>query len=63
MGDAADEAWDAAFDRDADLWFLVRSIEDNCETKQCRIVSADYEDDDDWLPYRCATCGARFDFP
>lgn len=65
MGDAADELWDHLMMKELDFDMMVLSIRENCNHPHdaCRIVSAEYEDGDDWLPYRCTVCGQGFDFP
>lgn len=66
MGDAADDAFESAFNRDMEFTMLVKGIKETCtEGGECRIVSKDfddYQDGDDWLPYKCTSCGKEFDY-
>lgn len=67
MGEAADDLWDAVFSAQMDLALMVSMIRETCERgfpSQCQIVASDPADEaDDWLPYRCKTCGRSFDYP
>ncbi len=66
MGDAADEAFDRAMLASMDFDSMEKNVREACTRpgKPCNLVDCTYEvedDDDIWLPFRCATCGERFD--
>lgn len=65
MGDAADDLWDRTMEREHEFSMMLKSIREHCNDPMvsCFIVENPYREEDDWLPYRCASCGQEFDFP
>lgn len=74
MGDAADDAYEAAERLEYDLQMFMKAIQDSCEysvlgRKPCHIIQNEVPEYEEFydpleaLPYRCRHCGKEFDYP